>query len=232
MGTEGPRAAEVIAQVARALGSRLHPDETLERITRTAVDTLPGVDHASVSLRHSNGRFETLAATDELLYDLDDKQYELREGPCFEAITDEGLVCSQQVGTDPRWPDYGPIAERAGIGSQLALEFYSNQRSRGGLNLYSLQSGAFGYRDNLVELFGTYAGVVMGHAYEMETIEQALDTRKVIGQALGILMERYRLSEERAFGFLVRVSQNGNIKLRSVADEVVARSAAKADRGD
>jgi hypothetical protein len=215
--------ASVLSAVARvlALGRGDGLEATLQRITRLAVETLPGVDFASLSFLRADGHLETTAPTDPLACDLDSTQYELREGPCYEAVTDIGVVRSQHVGTDPRWPRYAPIAADAGINSQLALEVYRNHSSRGGLNLYARQPEAFSYRDNLAELFATHAAVAMGYAYELESVRRALTTRKVIGQALGILMSRYDLSEERAFAVLVRISQDNNRKLRDVARDVV-----------
>jgi ANTAR domain-containing protein/GAF domain-containing protein len=215
--------ASVMTAVARslALGSGDGLDVTLQRITALAVETLPWVDYASLSFLRADGHLETTAPTDSLARDLDSRQYELREGPCYEAVSDIGVVRSQHVGTDPRWPRYAPIAADAGINSQLALEVYRNHSSRGGLNLYARQPEAFSYRDNLAELFATHAAVAMGYAYELESVRQALSTRKTIGQALGILMSRYDLSEERAFAALVRISQDSNRKLREVARDVV-----------
>jgi AmiR/NasT family two-component response regulator len=71
------------------------------------------------------------------------------------------------------------------------------------------------------QLFATHAAIAIGHAHERETLNEALQTRKVIGQAVGILMERYDIDEDRAFAFLVRASSHGNLKLRAVARELV-----------
>jgi|tagenome__1003787_1003787.scaffolds.fasta_scaffold18859466_1 hypothetical protein len=60
-----------------------------------------------------------------------------------------------------------------------------------------------------------------GRLAEITGLSSALGTRTVIGKAIGILMERYQMNEERAFAFLTRASQPGNIKLRDVAQELV-----------
>jgi hypothetical protein len=213
-----------MVEVSRVLTPERDDDlkRTLQRITRLAVQTLPGVDYASFSFLHADGRLETAAPTDPLALHLDGSQYELQQGPCYEAVTDAGVVRSQHVGSDPRWPQYAPVAADAGIGSQLALEVYRNRMSCGGLNLYARRPKAFGYRDSLAELFATHATVAMGYAYELESVKQALSTRKVIGQALGILMSRHDLSEDDAFAALVRISQTSNVKLRDVARQVVS----------
>ena len=69
----------------------------------------------------------------------------------------------------------------------------------------------------------------MGFVRSVEGMRDALRTRKVIGQAIGIVMERYSLNEDRAFQFLVRLSQSGNVKLRTVADDLVSSLNNKAD---
>ena len=51
-----------------------------------------------------------------------------------------------------------------------------------------------------------------------------LGTTPVIGQAMGIVMERYQLTYDRAFAFLTRLSQQRNVKLRLVAQELIAAS--------
>ena len=231
MSSEEAVVLELMTAAAGALKSG-HRDDlpaTLTRITHAAVQTLPDVDYASFSFLRTDGRLETAAATDPVALKLDASQYELREGPCYEAVTEAGVVQSQQVSDDPRWPRYGPVAARAGVGSQLALEVYRNHHSRGGLNLYSRQTGAFSYQDHLGELFGKYAAVVMSYAFQVETLQQALATRKTIGQALGILMLRYDMSEQRAFATLVRISQHSNVKLRIVAEQVVSNRGLPAD---
>jgi AmiR/NasT family two-component response regulator len=76
-------------------------------------------------------------------------------------------------------------------------------------------------------LFATHAAIALGRAYERQTLNEALQTRKVIGQAIGILMERYDMNEDRAFAFLVRAASHANIKLRAVAQELVNKGNAK-----
>ena len=76
-------------------------------------------------------------------------------------------------------------------------------------------------------LFAMHAALAMGRRRQIEQLNEALHTRKVIGQAIGIVMERYELDEDRALQFLVRVSRTGNIKLRTVAQEIVGKPTAK-----
>jgi AmiR/NasT family two-component response regulator len=64
--------------------------------------------------------------------------------------------------------------------------------------------------------------MAIGYAREIHNLNEAVRTRGIIGEAVGILMERYKLTDQRAFAFLTRLSQDGNIKLRLVAEEIIA----------
>ena len=63
---------------------------------------------------------------------------------------------------------------------------------------------------------------VLARAQHEQTLWEAIDSRHQIGQAQGILMERYNLSADQAFAVLRRYSQEQNRKLREVANEVVS----------
>jgi GAF domain-containing protein len=127
---------------------------------------------------------------------------------------------------DQRWPRYVPAAVELGLRSQLAVRLYlDDQGTLGGLNLYSTTSDDVDPEaEGTAELFAAHAAIALGNARERENLNQALHSRKVIGQAVGILMERYEMNEDRAFAFLVRASSHANIKLREVAQELVNRA--------
>jgi GAF domain-containing protein len=213
--------------IARTLGETLKTSDlatTLESLTRAAVQTLPGVDHASISVRHSDGTIESYAMTDDFLEELDRGQYDNQEGPCYDGVTNNVVTVCGDLRTDPRYPNYGPQAVAAGIRSQAGIRLFEARRSTGALNLYSRTVGALADVAFLVELFTEHAKAAITHAREMEDLRQAMISRQLIGQCVGVLMERYQLSADRAFAFLARVSQDRNVKLRLVAEEILAMS--------
>lgn len=191
--------------------------------------------YASITVKHPDGRYNTVAATDEKSLAADNMQYEYREGPCVDAACGETRLKSEDIRSDSRWPRYGPdAAERYGVRSQLAYTMFADQQTFGGLNLYSKSMGAFDENALvLAEMFATQGAVAMGHARTFGQLQDALATRTVIGQATGLIMERYELDEVRAFAFLTRMSQTGNTKLRDVAEEVVSSANEKVrSKGD
>ncbi|MFI5693885.1 GAF and ANTAR domain-containing protein [Kribbella sp. NPDC051586] len=213
---------EVMTEVAAALVLPIDLDETLVVITTSVAETISGIDYASISVTTHGGQIETLAPTDALAVQADELQYELGEGPCLQAALSDPVVEVDDVATDVRWPAYGEKAAALGIGSQMAFQFRADTHARGALNLYATQPHAIDDEGRqLSAMFAALVAVAMGWARHDQTLGNALASRTTIGQAIGILMERYRLDPDRAFGFLVRTSQTGNIKLREVADRIV-----------
>ncbi len=207
---------------ARRLAQTLTPgdlEQTLSRITAAAVEVLPDVSMASITIRHRDNRLETFAPTDDVLLELDAKQYKLQQGPCYETATDEAYVVSSDLAADSRWPDYTKAALAAGVHAQAGIGLFDAGRFQGALNLYADRVGAFEDLGPLGALFSHHAAVAISYAQEISDLRQAVATRQQIGQAVGVVMERYQLSEERAFAFLARLSQDRNVKLREIARE-------------
>ena len=118
---------------------------------------------------------------------------------------------------------YAPQAVQEGLRSQLAVRLYlDDEGTVGGINFYSTVSDEVDQEaESIADLFADHAAIALHNADERENLNQALHSRKVIGQALGIVMERYGLNEDRAFAFLVRASSTGNVKVRDIAQELV-----------
>ncbi len=212
-----------IAAAARSINEPQTLDETLQSIAEVAADAIPGITHAGISTVDKRGNVETRAANGKLVWELDKLQYGLGEGPCVDSLRDAHVTLAPNIRNDQRWPRYVPPAVEAGLRSQMAVKLYlDSEGTVGGLNLYStscyeIQPEA----ESLAELFAAHAAIALGHARERDTLNEALHSRKVIGQAIGMLMERYEMDEDRAFAFLVRASSHSNVKLRDVAQELV-----------
>jgi hypothetical protein len=224
------RLVAVMNTVAETLTYPITLDEALDRITRGAADTVPGIDHVSISLTAHGGRIQTLAPTDQVAVRLDELQYALRQGPCFEAAMREPWVQVDDLAGDPRWPAYGPqAASQFGIGSQLAFQFRADPHAQGALNLYASKPHQITVDTQQIgAMFAQLAAIALGWSRQDETLSRALGSREHIGQAVGIIMERYRLDPQRAFSFLVRTSQDSNTKLHDVATALVAQTTDRA----
>ena len=217
--------AAALARAVETIDESHTFQDTLDAIVEATRTSLPAFGHVSISMRHSDGTMETKAGTDQLAWELDTFQYELGEGPCVDAVESQPVIVAKHLRHDQRWPRYVASAVEKGVRSQVAVRLFANGKHTGGLNLYSTQHDDID--DEAAEtalLFATHAGVMLGHAEHTDQLNQALLGRKTIGQAIGILMERYQMDEDRAFQFLVRASSTSNLKVRDVAHELVVSS--------
>ncbi len=221
--SSNPDVGQAIAVAARALYEGQNLEDTLQRIVEVAQDSVPGFDQVGISTVDKKGKAHTRATAGDLVGVLDDAQYSLGEGPCVDTLRGADVVVAPHLGEDGRWPNYAPTAVEHGVKSQLAIKLYLDKEgTMGGINLYSTTSSDVDPEaESIAELFATHAALALGNAREKETLNEALQTRQVIGTAIGIVMERYGISAERAFEFLVRASSVGNLKLRDVAQELV-----------
>ncbi|UMG94418.1 GAF and ANTAR domain-containing protein [Nocardioides sp. TF02-7] len=218
-----PPFTEALVEAARTINDARTLEETLDAIVHAACTSIPTFDEVGISIVHAKGRVETKAATGPLVRELDGIQYELEEGPCFATLRDQPVVLAEHLPRDDRWPRYVPKAAAAGVRAQLGLRLYLEDETIGGLNLYSTSRDSLG-RDALLiaELFAAHAALALGRVRREGQLNDALGTRSLIGTAIGLVMARYQLTEERAFAFLVRASSTSNIKLRDIAAEIVA----------
>lgn len=196
-------------------------DATLQSLTRAAVEMLPGVDDATITIRHENGSLSSYGFTADYLRELDSWQFDHAEGPCYDGVTHNAFTVCGDLRSDPRYPTYGERAVAAGIRSQAGLRIFESMRTVGGLNIYSRSAGALADAAFLVELFSEHARSALAYATQIDGLRDAIAARQVIGQAVGIVMERFDLSEDRAFAFLARLSSHRNVKLRTVAQELI-----------
>ena len=216
--------AAALAAAARGMHGTHNLQDALDAIVTAAQISVPGFDHVGISTIDRKGTITTRAATDEMVLQLDRLQYSLNEGPCVDALREGLVVSAPDIVHDQRWPRYVAEAVRGtGLRAQLGIQlFFDDEGSLGGLNLYSTQSADISEESvALAELFAGHAAIALGSAREIDQLNTALRTRKVIGQAIGLLMERYEMNEDRAFAFLTRASSHGNVKLIAVAQELV-----------
>lgn len=213
---------ERLAAAARSMRSEHDVQGTLQRAVELAPEVIKGCDQAGVSMVRARKRVDTPAATDDVVRRCDQIQYELNEGPCLDAIWHTETVSSADLGNDDRWPIWGRRVSELGMRSALCFQLFTDQDNLGALNLYSTDLDGFGdddYENGLA--LAAHVAVALAAAQEVESLNSAVASRTVIGQAEGILMERYDLQAEEAFAVLRRVSQDSNVKVAEIASDLV-----------
>jgi GAF domain-containing protein len=201
-------------------------DDALGRLTAAAVELMQRVDYADLMLIE-DGEFRSLKPTSPLMVKLDIAQWELQEGPCLEAAAIDAVIRSPDVENDPRWPRFGAAAAEAGVRSVLSYQLYTYSKGTGALNLFSRSTGTFDQEEEAIgAMLATHAAALIISANREHQFKSALTSRDVIGQAKGIIMERFHINSARAFELLTRLSQDRNTPVRQVAQELVDRTTA------
>jgi hypothetical protein len=190
------------------LGEPTEVVQILARITSVAREHLPGVDYVSVCLRHPNGRLETVAATAPLMYEADGMQYDLNEGPAYDAVTDQDAVYSPDLANDARWPKFGPRANALGLASLLAIRLVHPGRLYMCLNLYSITPDAFtAHRDIVAHVFSSHAKEAFDQPQDIDTLRDAMGSMTLVDQATGVLMQRHAIDAERALEIITQLAR-------------------------
>ncbi|WP_284235445.1 GAF and ANTAR domain-containing protein [Mycobacterium antarcticum] len=214
--------------------------ELLGEVAGFAVRAIPGADGAGVTLLRldrTDNIVEELAASAPFVAEIDRVQYvTLNEGPCITAALERRTVRSGSLGGEKMWPRFGPRVGRMGVHSALSLPLMLPDKVIGGINVYARAKDVFDdHAAHLGELFARPAAVavhnaqILSQAMALATqLQNALSTRPVIDQAIGLLRGRTGRSAEDAFDELRAMSQSEHRKLAEVAQRIVDQAVRRA----
>jgi len=203
-------------------------DGVLEQVAHLARTSIPAADVVSVTLVDGEGP-RTAASTGDLALQLDQRQYDLGEGPCLDAAQEQRAVSLPDLATEERYPGFVPRARQAGVRAVTSVSMVATPRVVAGLNVYSLQEPggheavAVATRDfvDAAAAAVANAALVSTATHAADDLRRAMATRAVIEQAKGLMVGRLGCTPERAFDLLAEQSQHTNRKLRDIAVELV-----------
>lgn len=211
----------LVSELSSQLAGQQTPQQVLEHALDMVLDALDGAEEVSISLLHKGELVHTPAATGPLALACDRAQYELDEGPCLETLWEGGMSVIEDMAAETRWPKWTQRARHEGAGSLLACHLSSPGGVLGAVNVYSRQPRAFDAADGvLLPALAVHVAVALARAESEVNLTRAIESRQIIGQAVGILMERHRLSATASFELLVKASQTSNVKLSEIAHRV------------
>lgn len=231
-GQSGPdELARVLSELARELHHAEDPDAVLREAVEAAMDLVPGARAGSVTAMVGGNQIVHKAESGALPPRVDAVMTELGEGPCLEALRRRRVVRVDDMHRETRWPQFAPRAAELGALSMLAFPLFVKDDSLCALNLYAHEVDAFTEESEHVgRLLAAQAAVAYSGAQRAENLLAAIETRDLIGQAVGLLMERYSITANRSFDTIVRFSRQTNRKLRDVAAELVRNAEADAHK--
>jgi GAF domain-containing protein len=229
-----PGAAAAFRELAGLVLAQGTLAATMTRIADLVSDIVPGAGEASITLvREQRPATVAFSKRSRLAHVLDERQYELGEGPCLDAAVSGRTIHIPDTSAHQLYPVFARSAHRAGAGATLAIGLPTIQRVTGAVNIYGYLapgSGGFDQRSLAVASgFAAYVGVALtnaslyaGAVAEVTQMQEAMASRAAIEQAKGLLMGQYRCDSEQAFDILRELSMRSNRKLRDVARELLA----------
>ncbi len=232
--------AESMAALSRLSSGRWDLEDLLAEVASFAVKAIPGAEGAGLTLLEA-GRADTIVKSAPFVKAIDDIQYGLGEGPCISAAENRRIMRSGSLGNDPRWPRFGPKADRLGVHSVLSLPLVAGDMVVGAMNVYAHAPDSFDERsEKLGQLFAVPAAIAVQNAQILAqtrrlavSLQAALTSQEVIDQAIGIVRGRDGISADEAYERLRQRSRREHIKVSAVAANVVQEAVQQArDRRD
>lgn len=207
----------------------------LERVAALALAAIPSGCGCGVMVV-DRGRVTGRVATDPVCDRLEGLQVALREGPAIEALEKALPADWRDPGVEPRGGRFAEEASEAGVRVCLATPMLAGERVIGVLTVYADATPLGPDDEEMAKALAAEAAVALANtaAFErlrtlVDQLNQALESRDIIGQAKGVLMAREGIDAEEAFARLRVLSQATNQKLRDLARQVAA-SAAKQEK--
>ena len=226
-GTEGSFAVTptdltvgLLAEAVRTAAGYRFP-ESLRVWTSLAVRCGP-CDAATITVLNPDGTLRTVGAIDERAEQADRMQCDTGAGPSVEAVQGTVLVLAEDLrAASTRWPRWAPWVTGLGLTAVLSVQLFTTE-ALGSLNLYSTTPRRYGTADlDTATALAAHVSAALARALAEHNLRQAVESRNLIGQAQGMLMERYRLTPEKSFAVLRRYSDDHDLKIDAVAEHMV-----------
>jgi hypothetical protein len=216
----GAQLVDRMARLAPTLGGG-SVEDVFADVCAAAVELIPGADVADVMLVR-RGDVVSVGATCELSSRLSDLQGQLGEGPCAQAATDTAVVRTDDFGIERRWSRYAPAAVDLGVRSCLSFKLYCSGPTAATLNVFGFGADVW---DDEAETVGTilaaHAAAAISASVWGSQLDSPFGARDRIGQAKGIIMERYGVNDIRAFEMLRRLAKEADVRLVDIAQRVI-----------
>lgn len=214
--------ADGLGSLARAIQQNLSEEvHSLDFIVSAAVDLIPGVESAAVSTLAGKNRLAGQSSSGAFAAPVLEAQNATGEGPCLNVAEGGDQVLIADILADDRWPHFATTVAPVGVRSMVCTPLTGDGSIRGSLSLHATEPGVFNDETReLARVFAAHASIALAGAARHRNIVAALGSRDIIGQAKGILMERFGITADAAFTVLLRMSQDLNIKLREVSAEL------------
>lgn len=218
-------ATAAFASLAELVYAGNGPDDVLGAICRTAVEIIPGADHACISTLHANQQLLTRATSDDVARRMDELESEAHEGPCLDAITEDSVQHDPNISRDSKWPRLAELTlTLTPVRGMVAYQLLEGLSGRAALNVFSDTPGALTQEavdvGVILAAFTSVALAAVARQAVAENLRLGLQSNREIGKAMGLLMAAHQVDDDEAFQILRSASSRTNTKLAALADKI------------
>jgi GAF domain-containing protein len=238
--TDQPDNDQVYERLQGLLLSAPDIESFLTELARMATTVVDSPISCGITLRYEKTLL-TVGSSDARAELLDETQYHHDVGPCLEAMRTDQVVDSGDTATESRWPSYTSSAVEAGLRCSLSLPMTAGSETFGALNLYGFERPHLfqAPQRETLQIFAAHAAQTLRLASRRITdtaalaeMEEALRSRTVIDQALGVTMAQRHCTADEAFDILRHESEAAGRRITEIAEELLARTSGPAPHGD
>jgi hypothetical protein len=220
-------ATEAFASLANLVYAGSGSQEVLEAICRTAIEIIPGADHACISMLDKNQQLHTQASSDDIATLMDRLESEAHEGPCVDSIVEDSVQHDADITVASKWPRLAELTlSRTPVRGMLGYQLMDGLGSRAAFNVFSDTPGALTKESvDVGAVLAAFTSVALAAAERQtsaENLRRGLESNREIGKAIGLLMAAHKVSDEEAFQILRRASSRTNTKLAALAEKINA----------
>jgi len=214
--------AELVQTLQQQQQTDADADTVLGELTQASASAMPGAQYAGITIACRNGKVRTVAATGQYPALLDEIQQRCGEGPCLSAAWEHHVIRIDDMEREKRWPAYCREARETPIRAVISFQLFADHNSMGALNFYAEQPDVFDEEAAEMGLIlATHTALAWNMVQRDQQFRSALASRDIIGQAKGMIMERFKIDAVQAFELLKRLSQSSNTALAVVARQLV-----------
>jgi hypothetical protein len=226
--TPVPReATEAFASLAQLVYAGSGSQEVLEAICRTAVEIIPGADHACISTLDKDQQLQTQASSDDVASLMDRLESEAHEGPCVDSIIEDSVQHDPDISIACKWPRLAELTlSRTPVRGMVGYQLMDGLGGRAAFNVFSDTAGALTKEAvDVGAVLAAFTSVALAAAERQtsaDNLRRGLESNREIGKAVGLLMAAHKVTDEEAFQILRAASSRTNTKLAQLADRIKA----------
>lgn len=206
-------------------------DAALKLVVTMAQAVVAGADGVSITLPRA-GQLTTVAASNDVVLEMDHDQYDSGEGPCLDAAIQGERFHIHSLDEEARWPAFVPRARARGIASIMSTPLMATDLPLGALNIYSRTPHAFAaHEQTWADEFAKGSAAVVLSAglggsspVRQDQIHQALRSRDAIAVAQGVIVHRDRVTPDEAYAWLRTASRQTGRPMIDLSEELVLAS--------